>query len=186
MFGKLSPVASRALTGISRTRLRRTCGERLPPCSSSSGATIRAAFSATSRCRLSLSIGCRATPAARKHIPRYPLVSAKLVIGRLAVDSRCRSKGYGSLLLGWSLRKAHENAAVVGSCMVVVEALDEPAARFYEAHGFIRLEDPAAPDHADADDRGPLRAVAGHPTPPRWRIRPAAGRSARGRYRRAG
>jgi GNAT superfamily N-acetyltransferase len=79
--------------------------------------------------------------AARKHIPRYPLVSATL-IGRLAVDSRCRSKGYGSLLLGWSLRKACENAAVVGSCMVVVEALDEPAVRFYEAHCFIRLEDP--------------------------------------------
>jgi hypothetical protein len=52
---------------------------------------------------------------ARKHIPRYPLVSATL-IGRLAVDMRMpRSSG--------------------------VDAIDERAARFYRAHGFIRLVD---------------------------------------------
>ena len=35
--------------------------------------------------------------------------------------------------------KAYENAAVVGSPMVVVDAIDERAARFYRAHGFIPL-----------------------------------------------
>lgn len=31
------------------------------------------------------------------------------------------------------------SAAVVGSTMVVVEAIDEGAAHFYELHGFIKL-----------------------------------------------
>ncbi|HWA88610.1 MAG TPA: GNAT family N-acetyltransferase [Rhizomicrobium sp.] len=78
--------------------------------------------------------------AAHKHIPRYPLVSATL-IGRLAVDSRYQSRGIGGALLANALRKASENASTVGSSMVVVDALDERAARFYEAYGFIRLAD---------------------------------------------
>jgi len=76
--------------------------------------------------------------AARKHIPRYPLVSATL-IGRLAVDKRNQGHGVGAVLLARALRTAYENASVVGSSMIVVDALDERAARFYEAHGFIRL-----------------------------------------------
>ena len=47
----------------------------------------------------------------------------------------------GSLLLARALRKAWENAAVVGSSMVVVDAIDERAATFYAAHGFVRLPD---------------------------------------------
>jgi len=78
--------------------------------------------------------------AARKHIPRYPLVSATL-IGRLAVDTGYQGKGVGAMLLARALRKAHDNAAMVGSSMVVVDALDEQAAGFYEVHGFIRLAD---------------------------------------------
>ena len=78
--------------------------------------------------------------AARKHIPRYPLVSATL-IGRLAVDASYQGRGVGAILLARALRKAHENTSVVGSSMIVVDALDERAARFYEAHGFTRLAD---------------------------------------------
>jgi hypothetical protein len=37
------------------------------------------------------------------------------------------------------LRKAYENAAVVGSSMIVVDVIDERAADFYRAHGFLRL-----------------------------------------------
>jgi GNAT superfamily N-acetyltransferase len=78
--------------------------------------------------------------AARKHIPRYPVVSATL-IGRLAVEHGQQGRGLGSLLLARALRLAYKNAAVVGSSMVVVDALDEGAARFYAGHGFVRLPD---------------------------------------------
>jgi GNAT superfamily N-acetyltransferase len=77
---------------------------------------------------------------ARKHIPRYPLVSATL-IGRLAVSRAHQGLRLGSLLLARALRKAYDNASIVGSCMVVVDALDERAGAFYAAHGFTRLPD---------------------------------------------
>jgi GNAT superfamily N-acetyltransferase len=75
---------------------------------------------------------------ARKHIPRYPQVSATL-LGRLAISADHQGQGLGSILLAEALRKAYENASVVGSSMVVVDALDERAARFYRAHGFPPL-----------------------------------------------
>jgi len=78
--------------------------------------------------------------AARRHIPRYPLVSATL-IGRLAIVTEFQGQGLGSILLARALRMAFANADVVGSSMVVVDAIDERAAGFYEAHGFTRLPD---------------------------------------------
>jgi GNAT superfamily N-acetyltransferase len=75
---------------------------------------------------------------ARKHLPRYPQVSATL-IGRLAVAKSHQGHGLGAVLLARALRKAFENADVVGSSMVVVDAIDERAAAFYAAHGFLRL-----------------------------------------------
>jgi len=75
---------------------------------------------------------------ARKLIPRYPMVSATLM-GRLAVDTQFQGHGLGAILLARALRSGYENAAQVGSSMVVVDALDERAAGFYAAHGFIRL-----------------------------------------------
>ena len=75
---------------------------------------------------------------AQKHIPRYPIVSATL-IGRLAVSNDAQGKGLGSVLLARALHKAYENASVVGSSMVVVDAIDDKAVRFYQAHGFIKL-----------------------------------------------
>lgn len=76
--------------------------------------------------------------AAQKYVPRYPVVSATL-IGRLAISKDAQGKGLGSLLLAKALHKAYENASVVGSSMVVVDALDDRAVRFYQAHGFIKL-----------------------------------------------
>jgi len=76
--------------------------------------------------------------AARKHVPRYPLVSATL-IGRLAVAKDHQGQGLGAILLAKALHKAYESANTVGASMVVVDALDEAAARFYSAHDFVRL-----------------------------------------------
>ena len=75
---------------------------------------------------------------ARKHIPRYPQVSATL-LGRLAVGVEFQDQRLGAALLAKALLKAYENAAVVGSSMVVVDAIDDRASRFYRAHGFIPL-----------------------------------------------
>jgi GNAT superfamily N-acetyltransferase len=78
--------------------------------------------------------------AAQKYIPRYPLVRATL-LGRLAVCAEWQGRGVGSILLAKALAKAFENADVVSSSMVVVDAIDERTARFYQAHGFIALPD---------------------------------------------
>ncbi|HEX7670724.1 MAG TPA: GNAT family N-acetyltransferase [Polyangiaceae bacterium] len=77
---------------------------------------------------------------ARKHLPRYPLVSTTL-IGRFAVAVGYQGRGLGAALLARALRVAHSNAGTIGSCMVVVDALNEKAAGFYGAHGFVRLPD---------------------------------------------
>jgi len=76
--------------------------------------------------------------AARKHLPRYPVVSATL-LGRLAVREELQGRGVGSVLLSEALRKAYSNADVVGSSIIVVDAMDERAAKFYRANGFIQL-----------------------------------------------
>jgi GNAT superfamily N-acetyltransferase len=78
--------------------------------------------------------------AARKHIPRYPLVSATL-IGRLAVEKDRQGQRLGAVLLVDALRRALASAETVGSSMIVVDALDDGAAAFYAAHGFVRLPD---------------------------------------------
>ena len=76
--------------------------------------------------------------AARRHVPRYPLVSATL-IGRLAVAQESQGLGLGALLLADALQRAVWSADTVGSSMVVVDALDDRAAAFYRAHGLVQL-----------------------------------------------
>ena len=76
--------------------------------------------------------------AARRHVPRYPRVSATL-LGRLAVSRSRQGEGLGAILLAGALRKALASSDTVGSSMVVVDAIDEAAVAFYAAHGFIRL-----------------------------------------------
>ncbi len=75
---------------------------------------------------------------ARKHIPRYPLVSATL-IGRLPVAKDRQGQRLGAVLLADALRRALSSAETVGSSMIVGDALDDGAAAFYVAHGITRL-----------------------------------------------
>jgi GNAT superfamily N-acetyltransferase len=77
---------------------------------------------------------------ARKHVPRYPLVSATLV-GRLAVSETRQGERLGAMLLANAVQRAYASAAIVGSSMLVVEAINERAAAFYEGNGFVRLPD---------------------------------------------
>jgi predicted GNAT family N-acyltransferase len=90
-------------------------------------------------CAMAVSQG-EVPEAARKHVPRYPLVSCTL-IGRLAVAKDQQGQRLGSILLADALQRAFESAGTVGSSMVVVDALDEATAGFYAAHGFARLPD---------------------------------------------
>lgn len=76
--------------------------------------------------------------AARKHIPRYPLVSATL-IGRLAVATSHQRQGLGTLILADAVQYAYASASAVGSSMLAVDAIREQAATSYEANGFLRL-----------------------------------------------
>lgn len=77
---------------------------------------------------------------ARRYLPRYPLISATLV-GRLAVASAYQKQGLGALLLADAIRRAYASASVVGSSMLIIDAMSEQVAVFYEAHGFVRLPD---------------------------------------------
>ena len=94
-------------------------------------------FGYYSLCATALAQGEVPLPA-RKFIPRYPLVSATL-IGRLAVASVQQGRGLGALLLADAVRRAYASAGSVGSTMLVVDAIDDSAAAFYAAHGFVRL-----------------------------------------------
>ena len=78
--------------------------------------------------------------AARKHVPRYPLVSATLV-GRLAVAAARQGERLGAVLLADAVRRAYVSASTIGSSMLVVDAINERAAAFYEGNGFVRLPD---------------------------------------------
>jgi predicted GNAT family N-acyltransferase len=90
-------------------------------------------------CAMAISQG-EVPEAARKHVPRHPLVSATL-IGRLAILKDRQGQRLGAALLADALQRAFDSASTVGSSMVVVDALDAPAADFYAAHGFVRLPD---------------------------------------------
>jgi GNAT superfamily N-acetyltransferase len=69
---------------------------------------------------------------------RYEVVPAVL-IGRLAVDQRFQGRKMGAVLLVDALRRA--TRAEVGIKLIIVDALNEAAARFYKHFGFCCLED---------------------------------------------
>lgn len=72
---------------------------------------------------------------ARK-LPRYRQLPATL-LGRLAVDLNHRGRGAGEFLLGDALRRALRGSETTAAFVVVVEAKDDSAIRFYEKFGFI-------------------------------------------------
>ncbi len=75
-----------------------------------------------------------------KKLPRYPLLPA-IMLGRLAVDSGYQGKGYGDLLVADALKRSLELSKQLASFAVVVDAIDQGAARFYQRHGFIEFPD---------------------------------------------
>lgn len=81
------------------------------------------------------SIAIADLPAAiTKKLPRYPSVPAAL-IGRLAIDRRHQKKGLGSFLLMDAFRRTLNSD--IAFFAVAVDAKDQTAKAFYEAHGFL-------------------------------------------------
>lgn len=74
-------------------------------------------------------------------LPAYPV--GMVLLARLAVDRREQGKGIGALLLAEALRKAVVAGEAAAARLVVVDAIDDAAVRFYERFGFI-----AAPEHS--------------------------------------
>jgi GNAT superfamily N-acetyltransferase len=84
----------------------------------------------------------QATKSARKGLPRhFPIPVA--VLARLAVDTRSQGHGLGARLLNDALERICRAAQEVAVRAVVVHAIDEKAAAFYERFGFHGLS--AAP-----------------------------------------
>ena len=78
--------------------------------------------------------------AARKHVPRHPLV-ASILIGQLAVSETRQGERLGAMLIADAVRRRYAGASTIGASMMVVDAINERAAAFYEGNGFVRLPD---------------------------------------------
>ena len=70
-------------------------------------------------------------------LPSYPV--AMVLLARLVVDRRHQGSGRGGLLLTEALRKAVAAGEAAAARLVVVDAIDDDAVRFYARHGFSSL-----------------------------------------------
>jgi GNAT superfamily N-acetyltransferase len=64
-----------------------------------------------------------------------------VLLARLAVDRHLHGQGVGGAVLADALARVVEATNIVAARFVVVDALHERAAAFYEHHGFSRIPD---------------------------------------------
>jgi predicted GNAT family N-acyltransferase len=76
----------------------------------------------------------------RKLPQSYECIPTTL-LGRLAIDKRCKGQGLGKILLIDALRRSYEISKEIGSFAVVVDPIDKEAELFYEKYDFIKLPD---------------------------------------------
>lgn len=81
----------------------------------------------------------------REQVPRCvgrgaPRQIPAILLAKLALDRDAQSRGLGSDLLVRALQTVVEAARVAGGKLIVVDAIDEAAARFYEHHDFDPIE----------------------------------------------
>ena len=62
-----------------------------------------------------------------------------ILLARLALDRRLHGQGLGGELLWDALTRAVAASDIAAARVVVVDAIDTRAARFYEHHGFVRV-----------------------------------------------
>jgi GNAT superfamily N-acetyltransferase len=93
-------------------------------------------------------------------LPSYPL--GTVLLARLAVHRSSQGQDFGALLLAEALRKAVAAGEAAAARLVVVDAIDEDAARFYARHGFITVpEHPSRLYRRGKDIRMSLEAPDG-------------------------
>lgn len=78
-----------------------------------------------------------APPALVRGLPGYPV--GMVLLARLAVDARDQNQGLGALLLAEALRMGVVAGEAAAARLIVVDAIDEAAARFYAHHGFVAV-----------------------------------------------
>jgi len=76
-----------------------------------------------------------APPGLVRGLPGYPV--GMVLLARLAVDARVQGQSLGSLLLAEALHKAVAAGEAAAARLIVVDAINEAAARFYLHHGFV-------------------------------------------------
>jgi len=64
-----------------------------------------------------------------------------VLLARLAVDRSAQGQGLGGAVLADALGRVVEATTIVAARFVVVDALHEQAAGFYQHHGFTRIPD---------------------------------------------
>ncbi|MBK7820794.1 MAG: GNAT family N-acetyltransferase [Tessaracoccus sp.] len=64
-----------------------------------------------------------------------------VLLARLALSRELRGRGLGAVLVADALERVVAATRTVAARLVVVDALSEPVARFYEALGFRRIPD---------------------------------------------
>ena len=68
-------------------------------------------------------------------LPAYPV--GMVLLARLAIDRGEQGQGFGTLLLAEALRRGVAAGEVAAARLLVVDAINEDAARFYRRHGFV-------------------------------------------------
>jgi len=93
-------------------------------------------------------------------LPYYPV--GMVPLARMAVHSAFHGQGLGALLLTEALRKAVTAGEAAAARLVVLDAIDEDAARFYARYGFVAVpEHPARLYRRMKDIRRSLEAPEG-------------------------
>jgi len=70
---------------------------------------------------------------------KLPREVSAVLLARLAVDKSSKGQGLGGCLLMHALEAVVATGGIIGVQCVVVDAVDEPAANFYEKYGFVPL-----------------------------------------------
>jgi predicted N-acetyltransferase YhbS len=60
-----------------------------------------------------------------------------IILARLAVDTRCRGQGIGRGLLREAISRSIQISEIAGVRGILVHAIDDEAARFYENYQFV-------------------------------------------------
>jgi ribosomal protein S18 acetylase RimI-like enzyme len=75
----------------------------------------------------------------RKHCPKYPMPAA--LLAQLAIDQKSQGQGLGEMLLFEAIRRLVGASEIIAARAIIVKAIDEGAAAFYQRYGFLTLTD---------------------------------------------